>query len=111
MVMRKNQPLVSRSNFWGEMYARTAPWFRGQTLLVPGHGGGGGVRTVLLLDGGLQGRLAATCSVSFPPVPVTHSWASYTPCWAWAGTRVSPELPVWNLRLSSQQRAVYILCS
>ena len=41
-VMRKNQPPVPRSKFWGEMCARTAPWFRGQTLLVPGHGGGGG---------------------------------------------------------------------
>ena len=40
-VMRKNQPLVPRSNFSGEMCARTAPWFRGQTLPVPGHGGGG----------------------------------------------------------------------
>ena len=40
-VMRKNQPLVPRSNFGGKVCARTAPWFRGQTLLVPGHGGGG----------------------------------------------------------------------
>ena len=40
-VVRKNQPLVPRSNFGGKACARTAPWFRGQTLLVPGHGGGG----------------------------------------------------------------------
>ena len=40
-VVRKNQPLVPRSNFGGKVCARTAPWFRGQTLLVPGHGGGG----------------------------------------------------------------------
>ena len=40
-VMRKNQPLVPRSNFGGKACARTAPWFRGQTLLVLGHGGGG----------------------------------------------------------------------
>ena len=40
-VMRKNRPLVPRSNFWGKACARTAPWFRGQTLPVPGHGGGG----------------------------------------------------------------------
>ena len=38
--MRKNQPLVPRSNFGGKACARTAPWFRGQTLLVLGHGGG-----------------------------------------------------------------------
>ena len=41
-VMRKTQPLVPRSNFGGKAYARTALWFRGGTLLVPGHGGGGG---------------------------------------------------------------------
>ena len=41
-VMRKNQLLVPRSNFEGKACARTAPWFRGQTLLVPGHGGGEG---------------------------------------------------------------------
>ena len=40
-VVRKNQPLVPRSNFGGKACARTAPWFRGQTLLVPGHGAGG----------------------------------------------------------------------
>ena len=39
-VMRKNQPLVPRSNFGGKACARTAPWFCGQTLPVPGHGGG-----------------------------------------------------------------------
>ena len=32
----------SAVKFWGKVCARTAPWFRGQTLLVPGHGGGGG---------------------------------------------------------------------
>ena len=37
-VMRKNQPLVPRSNFGGKACARTSPWFRGQTLLVPGDG-------------------------------------------------------------------------
>ena len=26
--------------FWGQVCARTAPWFRGQTLLVLGHVGG-----------------------------------------------------------------------
>ena len=36
----KNQPLVPRSNLGGKVCARTDPWFRGQTLLVPGHGGG-----------------------------------------------------------------------
>ena len=40
-VMRKNQPLVPRSNFGGKACARTAPWFRSQTLLVLGQGGGG----------------------------------------------------------------------
>ena len=40
-VMRKNQPLVPRSNFRGKAYTRTAPWFRGRTLPVPGHGGEG----------------------------------------------------------------------
>ena len=39
-VMRKTQPLVPRSNFGGKACARTARWFRGQTLPVPGHGGG-----------------------------------------------------------------------
>ena len=43
-VVRKNQPLVPRSNLGGKVCARTDPWFRGQTLLVPGHGGGGGTR-------------------------------------------------------------------
>ena len=38
-VMRKNQPLVPPSNFWGKACARTAPWFCGQTLPVPGHRG------------------------------------------------------------------------
>ena len=38
----KNQPLVPRSNLGGKVCARTNPWFRGQTLLVLGHGGGGG---------------------------------------------------------------------
>ena len=42
-AVRKNQPLVPRSNLGGKVCARTDPWFRGQTLLVPGHGGGGGV--------------------------------------------------------------------
>ena len=42
-AVRKNQPLVPRSNFRGKVCARTDPWFRGQTLPVPGHGGGGGV--------------------------------------------------------------------
>ena len=40
-AVRKNQPLVPRSNLGGKVCARTNPWFRGQTLLVPGHGGGG----------------------------------------------------------------------
>ena len=40
-AVRKNQPLVRRSNFGGKVCARTDPWFRGQTLPVPGHGGGG----------------------------------------------------------------------
>ena len=39
-AVRKNQPLVPRSNLGGKVCARTDPWFRGQTLLVPGHGGG-----------------------------------------------------------------------
>ena len=39
-VMRKNQPVVLRSNFGGKACIRTTPWFRGQTLPVPGHGGG-----------------------------------------------------------------------
>ena len=38
--VRKNRPLVPRSNLGGKVCARTNPWFRGQTLLVPGHGGG-----------------------------------------------------------------------
>ena len=37
-VMRKNQPLVPRSNFGGKACARSARWFRGQTLSVPRHG-------------------------------------------------------------------------
>ena len=41
-AVRKNQPLVPRSNLGGKVCTRTNPWFRGQTLLVPGHGGGGG---------------------------------------------------------------------
>ena len=40
-AVRKNQPLVPRSNLGGTVCARTNPWFRGQTLLVLGHGGGG----------------------------------------------------------------------
>ena len=40
-AVRKNQPLVPRSNLGGKVCARTNPWFRGQTLLVLGHGGGG----------------------------------------------------------------------
>ena len=40
-AVRKNQPLVPRSNFGGKVCARTDPWFRGQTLLVPGQRGGG----------------------------------------------------------------------
>ena len=46
-VMRKNQPLVPRSNFGRKACARTAPWFRGQTLPVPGHGGGGGYKRAI----------------------------------------------------------------
>ena len=38
-AVRKNQPLVPRSNLGGKVCARTDPWFRGQTLPVPGHGG------------------------------------------------------------------------
>ena len=41
-AVRKNQPLVPRSNLGGKVCARTDPWFRGQTLPVLGHGGGGG---------------------------------------------------------------------
>ena len=41
-VMRKNQPLVPRSNFGRKACARTTPWLRGQTLPVPGNRGGGG---------------------------------------------------------------------
>ena len=52
-VVRKNQPLVPRSNFGGKVCARTAPWFRGQTLLVPGHGGGK-VQVNLCLHAGLD---------------------------------------------------------
>ena len=40
-AVRKNQPLVPRSNLGAKVCSRTDPWFRGQTLLVPGHGGGG----------------------------------------------------------------------
>ena len=40
-AVRKNQPLVPRSNLGEKVCARTNPWFRGQTLLVLGHGGGG----------------------------------------------------------------------
>ena len=40
-AVRKNQPLVPRSNLGGKVCARTNPWFRGQTSLVLGHGGGG----------------------------------------------------------------------
>ena len=40
-AVRKNQPLVPRSNLGGKVCARTNPWFRGQTWLVLGHGGGG----------------------------------------------------------------------
>ena len=40
MVVRKNQPLVPRSNFGGKACAGTTPWFSGRTLPVPGHGGG-----------------------------------------------------------------------
>ena len=40
-AVRKNQPLVPRSNLGGKVCARTDPWFRGQTLPVLGHGGGG----------------------------------------------------------------------
>ena len=40
MVIHKRQPMVPCMNFGGKAFARTAPWFRGQTLLVPGHGGG-----------------------------------------------------------------------
>ena len=39
-AVRKNQPLVPRSNFGGKVCARTARWFRGQTLPVLRHGGG-----------------------------------------------------------------------
>ena len=39
-AVRKKQPLVPRSNLGGKVCARTDPWFRGQTLLVSGHGGG-----------------------------------------------------------------------
>ena len=51
-AVRKNQPLVPRSNLGGKVCARTDPWFRGQTLLVPGHGGGGGntVKNQAMLD-------------------------------------------------------------
>ena len=34
-AVRKTQPLVPRSNLGGKVCARTDPWFRGQTLLVP----------------------------------------------------------------------------
>ena len=51
-AVRKNQPLVPRSNFGGKVCARTDPWFRGQTLPVPGHGGGGGIRTAGTRGGG-----------------------------------------------------------
>ena len=44
-AVRKNQPLVPRSNLGGKVCARTNPWFRGQTLLVLGHGGGGYICT------------------------------------------------------------------
>ena len=47
-AVRKNQPLVPRSNLGGKVCARTDPWFRGQILPVLGHGGGGGVPTGLL---------------------------------------------------------------
>ena len=46
-AVRKNQPLVPRSNLGGTVCARTNPWFRGQTLLVLGHGGGGYIRIIL----------------------------------------------------------------
>ena len=46
-VMRNNQPLVPRSNFGGKACAGTNLWFRGRTLPVPGHKGGGGTAICL----------------------------------------------------------------
>ena len=48
-AVRKNQPLVPRSNLGGNVCARTNPWFRGQTLLVLGHGGGGYMKQAFAL--------------------------------------------------------------
>ena len=48
-AVRKNQPLVPQSNFGGKVCARTDPWFRSQTLPVPGHGGGGYVGGALYI--------------------------------------------------------------
>ena len=63
-AVRKNQPLVPRSNLGGKVCTRTDPWFRGQTLPVLGHGGmigGGGCRIkyVMWMDGLL--RLCVVC--------------------------------------------------
>ena len=54
-VMRKNQHLVPRSNFGLKACARTAPWFRGQTLLFLGHAGGGGGYPFLSLPVSTEG--------------------------------------------------------
>ena len=64
-VMRKNQPLVPWSNFGGKVCARTARWFCGQTLPVPGHGGGG----------------TQTFGSQTPPPPVTHTPATALSAW------------------------------
>ena len=69
-VMRKNQPLVPRSNFWGKVCARTAPWFRGQTLPVPGHGGGGGVGSNILHSRFPHPMLCSLCYPNSAPLPL-----------------------------------------
>ena len=72
-AVRKNQPLVPRSNFGGKVCVKTDPWFCGQTLPVRGHGGGGGTTSAL------SPRLtfhsfckSRTFFLSFPP---THPFA------------------------------------
>ena len=46
-MSRRNAPEIFFSAVRGcpQLCARTNPWFRGQTLLVLGHGGGGGTIT------------------------------------------------------------------
>ena len=92
-VMRKNQPLVPRSNFGGKACARTTPWFSGQALLVLGHGGGGGDAVGVVSGEKAEGAWVVS-SVHRRGRGWGYNCPIYPPWYTWPAQLHHPEAPI-----------------